>query len=157
MARKVDLTEAYSKAGRYCAFQERSIVEVKDKLKGWGLADFQVEEVLNRLIQEGFIDEQRFANAYCHDKFEFNSWGRIKIKNSLFPHQLDSQVVDKALQRIDEDKYYDRLRSLAEKKWTSLSVDEMNKKQKTVSYLAGKGFELDLAWEVVNILSSKQS
>lgn len=153
MPRKIDLKEAKLKAGRFCAFRERSPKEVADKLISWGLSDEHVEGVLEELIEQNYVDEQRFANAYCHDKFEFNSWGKQKIRSAIYVHRLGKGVVEKALNRIDADKYATRLLELAEKKWETLEGSESAKrKQKTVAFLQTKGFEMDLIWKTMSQL-----
>lgn len=156
MARKIELIEAKQKAARFCAYQERSPKEVSDKLKSWGLSFESANQVLNELINESFIDPQRFANAYCNDKFEFNSWGKQKIKANIFQHQLDTDTVEAALSRINSEKYFDRLLELAGKKWSALDgEEEAKKKQKTLAYLANKGFESDLIWKAIRQLTLK--
>ena len=151
MGRKLDLTEAKQRAARFCAFQERSPKEIFDKLKSWGVPKEQINEVVHQLIDQDFVNAQRFANAFCNDKFEFNSWGKQKIKAALFPHQLDSLVVEAALDRIDSEKYERRILELAKKKWESLTEeDESKKKQKTLAYLANKGFESDFIWKAIH-------
>jgi regulatory protein len=154
MSRRPDLTEAKQKAARYCAFQERSPKEVTDKLKSWGLPKDQIQITIEELISQGFVDPKRFANAYCNDKFEFNSWGKQKIRAQIYQHQLDPKIVESALSRIDEDKYSNRLAELARKKWNALEHDEISKrKKKTLSYLSSKGFESDLIWSAIEQLS----
>lgn len=153
MARKVSLNEAKQKAGRFCAFRERSPNEVFEKGKAWGLSDKESEQLVSLLTKEGFIDEQRFANAYCHDKFEFNSWGKQKIRAGIYPHKISPGAIDQALERIDPEKYKQKLDHLAYKKWMSLAKEEeMKRKQRTVSYLANKGYELDLIWESITTI-----
>lgn len=155
MPRKVGIGEAKQKIGRFCAFRERSPKEVSDKLNSWGLEQDEIEETLNLLLSQNFVDPQRFANAFCNDKFEFNSWGKQKIKMSLHLHRLDSSVLENALESINEIRYFDRLLSLAAKKWESLkNDDELSRKQKTVSYLANKGFEMDLIWKAIHQVSN---
>ena len=150
MPRKVDPKEAKLKAARFCAFRERSPKEVIEKLASWGLLDEDTEEILQELIEQNYVDEQRFANAYCHDKFEFNSWGKQKIRSSIYVHQLSKGVVEKALDRIDTGKYADRLHELAEKKWSALEgVESAKRKQKTIAFLQAKGFEIDLVWKAL--------
>jgi len=156
MTRKVELIEAKQKAGRFCAFQERSPKEVADKLNSWGLHHEFTEQILKELIQEGFVDAQRFANAYCNDKFEFNSWGKQKIRANIFQHRLDSDIIESALNRIDDTKYFARVVDLASKKWMSLEEQEVvKKKQKTLTYLGNKGFESELIWKAINQLTTK--
>lgn len=156
MARKLSLKEAKQRAGRFCALRERSPQEVIEKTRSWGLSEGEAYEITEALVKDGFVNEQRFANAFCHDKFEFNSWGKQKIRSAIYSHRLSSRVVDIALERIDQEKYESRLFDLALKKWTTLTRDEgMKKKQKTASYLASKGFELDLIWNTIESVIQK--
>ncbi len=154
MARKLELTEAKQRAARFCAFQERSPKEVSDKLKSWGLSSDDAEQVLSELTKDGFVDSQRFANAFCNDKFEFNSWGKQKIKANIYQHQLGTEIIERALDRINEKKYFDRLKDLASKKWLSLEEEELSKrKQKTLAFLVSKGFETNLIWQALGDLT----
>lgn len=150
MAAKLSLNEAKERAGRFCAFRERSPNEVIEKIRSWGLTQGEAETIVDQLIELNYIDEQRFANAYCHDKFEFNSWGKQKIRSGIFPHRIAPRIIENALDRIDSDRYENRLRELAQKKWDKLDADDvMKRKQKTVNYLANKGFEPDLIWSAI--------
>ncbi|MEQ9402378.1 MAG: RecX family transcriptional regulator [Cyclobacteriaceae bacterium] len=154
MSRQIGIKEAKQRAGRFCAFRERSPKEVSDKLQKWGLSEPDSIEILNQLLKEGFVNPQRFANAFCHDKFEFNSWGRSKIRMYIRVHQLDSEIIENALKVIDEDKYQNRLSDLAKRKWNSLDgIEKIKRKQKTVAYLGSKGFEPDLIWSAVKKLT----
>ncbi len=156
MARKLELKEAKQRAGRFCAFRERSPHELFEKIKSWGISEEDASRLVSELSKEGYVNEQRFTNAYCNDKFEFNSWGRQKIKASLFVHRLSDQTVQHALDRIDPEKYVWRLKELASQKWKKLEKDDLVKrKQKTVAYMANKGFEMDLIWEAINQLTKE--
>ncbi|WP_425389734.1 regulatory protein RecX [Ekhidna sp.] len=157
MPGRLGIKEAKQRAGRFCAFRERSPNELFEKLQSWGLPEDQASEVLSELSKEGFVDEQRFANAFCNDKFQFNSWGKQKIKAHIYSHKLPEVIVTNALNRIDPDQYENRLFELAETKWQSLEreTDRMKRKQKTVNYLANKGFEMDLIWTAINKLEER--
>ena len=157
MARRLDIKEARQRAGRFCALRERSPNELLEKLQSWGLKEGDATEVVAELSKQGFVDEQRFANAYCNDKFEFNSWGKQKIRSGIYPHRLSETAIQQGLDRIDPKKYELRLFGLAKRKWEKLeSEDSMKRKQKTVSYMVNKGFELDLVWEAVNKLDKER-
>lgn len=156
MARSVSLKEAKPRAGRFCATRERSPNEVLEKIQSWGISEEDASNIVGELIGAGYINEQRFANAYCHDKFTFQSWGKQKIKASIYPHKLPGEVVQKALDRINPDEYEQRLLELAQRKWDSVRDSEpLKKKQKAVNYLANKGFELDLIWKTVGLIEEK--
>lgn len=146
----ISVDQAKQKAAKFCSLRERSPKEVWDKLVSLGLEQDQVSEVLTLLIKDDFVNPQRFANAYCNDKFEFNSWGKQKIRMNISIHQLDTSIVEKAMNRIDGAKYHSLLNGLALKKWQSLEREPaMKRKQKTVAFLASKGFEMDLIWKVI--------
>lgn len=158
MGRKLDFSEAKQRAGRFCAFRERSPQELFEKVLAWGLSEDQAAKIVSELSKLGYVDEQRFANAYCHDKFEFNSWGKQKIKASIYSHKLSQQAVQEALDRIDLEKYEQRLFELASTKWARLeNEDQLKRKQKTAAYLANKGFEMDLIWTCIEKLASTKS
>ncbi len=156
-ARPLTLKEAKQKVAVFCARRERSPKEVVDKLYSWKLSSNEVQEILDQLLNEGFVDEQRFANAFCHDKFEFNSWGRQKIRMAILPHQLPSVVIQKALNRIDESAYFSRLCELAARKWDQVNEERfLTRKKKTIAFLASKGFEQELIWKAVERLDSNE-
>ena len=138
---------------KYCAYQERTQQEVRDKLYSYGLYPDAVEEVLTELITEDFINEERYAQSFVRGKFRQNKWGRIKIKQGLQQKGISRYCVTKGLEEIDERDYGETLRELADKKWLSLPADDIyTRKHKTVRYLLGKGYESDLAWKAVEEL-----
>lgn len=135
------------KAAKYCAYQERTQQEVRDKLYQYGLYSDAVEEVLSELITEGFVNEERYAQAFCRGKFNQNKWGRVKIEMMLRQKGLSNYCIQAGLKEIPEEDYLQQLHDLADKKWNALEgEDEYNRKHKTVRYLMGKGYEPDLIW-----------
>ena len=155
MPRELGIKEAKQRAGRLCALRERSPNELLEKLLDWGIGEQDAETLVAELIKEKFVNEQRFANAYCNDKFEFNGWGKQKIKANIYSHKLSSSAIEIALDRIDSKKYEARLMELAQRKWEKLERDEpIKRKQKTLAYLVSKGFEMDLIWKCINKLSA---
>ena len=155
MPRQIEIKEAKQRAGRFCAFRERSPNELLEKIIDWGIGQNDAEKLVAELIKEKFVDEQRFANAYCNDKFEFNAWGKQKIKANIYSHKLSAAAIEIALDRIDTQKYEGRLFELAQRKWEKLERDQpMKRKQKTLAYLANKGYESELIWKCINELSS---
>jgi regulatory protein len=142
--------EAIPKAMRYCAYQERSSRQVRDKLYEWGLEEAEVERAVLYLQEEKFIDDRRFALAYAGGKFRLKSWGRHKIRQGLLPHRLPEELVKEALRSIDGDAYYARLQQLMERKDKSLTEkDSRIRQQKLLRYGLSKGFEQDLVWEAL--------
>lgn len=146
-------TEAKQKIHRYCAYQERAHLEVKNKLYEYGLYKTDVEEILSELITEGFLNEERFAKAFTGGKFRMKNWGRIKIVHELEAKGLTKNCIALGLKEIDPDDYLKTLRQLLEKK--SRQVAELNpfaKRDKLATYVIQKGFEPDVVWPIVKEL-----
>ena len=151
--KRLEPKEAKLKAADYCAYQERSQQEVRDKLYSYGLHQDEVEDVLADLIVDGFINEERFARAYVGGKFRMKGWGRRKILQGLKQHRISEYCIKKGMEEIDPDAYYDKLRSHAERKLPSLrGQTEYIQKGKLTQHLMMKGYENDLIREVIEEL-----
>ncbi|MEQ9437760.1 MAG: regulatory protein RecX [Cyclobacteriaceae bacterium] len=138
------------KAAKYCAYQERTQQEVRDKLYSYGLYSDAVEEVLSELISEGFVNEERFAQAFARGKFRNNKWGRIKIEIGLRQKGLSDYCIQSGFREINEEAYRDTLQALIQKKWDALEGEEpYARKHKTARYALGKGYESELVWQVI--------
>ncbi|MEM7109092.1 MAG: regulatory protein RecX [Bacteroidota bacterium] len=145
--------EAKLKAADFCAYQERSQQEVRDKLYDYGLHQEDVEEVISLLITEGFVNEERFARAYIRGKFRLKKWGKIKIANGLIPHKISDYCLKKGWEEIDEEEYHQVLINLIDKKNSSLKETSLLiKKRKIAQYAIQKGFEPSLVWDYIRNL-----
>lgn len=145
-----DRKTAKLKAADFCAYQERSQQQVRDKLYDYGLHYDEVEEILTELIMEGFINEERFARAFIGGKFRMKKWGRKKILQSLKPHKISDYCVRKGMEEIDPDEYWEALLNQTEKKYNQLSGNSAYIiKGKLTQHLYAKGFESDLIREAV--------
>lgn len=145
-----DKKSAAAKAESYCAYQERSQQEVRDKLYDWGLHQNEVEEVISELIGNNFLNEERFAMAYVSGKFNIKRWGKVKIKQGLKLKKVPEKMIIKALNTIDYDDYLLAIQHAAEKKAPLISEkDPYKRRHKLTSYLMGKGFESNLILEVL--------
>ncbi|HEY8400032.1 MAG TPA: regulatory protein RecX [Cytophagaceae bacterium] len=143
--------EAFIKASAFCAYQERTQNEVRARLYQYGLNMDKVEEILCMLIEENFINEERYAKSFVRGKFRLKKWGRVKIKKELKERGLSPYCIQKGMEEIDEEEYINTLTMLAEKKAEEVKEkDIFIKKQKIARYLAGKGYEQDLVWDIVN-------
>jgi regulatory protein len=147
--------QALQKAKHYCGYQERSHYEVREKLYALGMHKQQVEELISQLIEENYLNEERFAIEFAGGKFRMKQWGRVKIKYELKQKKVSEYCIKKALKQIDEDDYLKSLNTLARKKWNSIKGEGVNhfvKMSKTTTYLMQKGFESDLIQAVIAIL-----
>ena len=139
------------KARKYCAYQERSQQEVRDKLYDWGLHRNEVEQCIAELVSENYLNEQRFAIAYAGGKFRIKEWGRIKIKLALKRKKVSDYCIRKALEEISNKDYRKTLGKLLLKK--NKEVKESNplkKKYKVAQYAISRGFEPEMVWEEMN-------
>jgi regulatory protein len=143
--------KALQKIGQFCAYQERNHKEVKEKLYSYGLYKDQVEELISKLIQENFLNEERYAIAYAGGKFRAKDWGKNKIKYGLKQHQVSDYCIKKALKTIDEEEYVKTLQKLYAAKEKTLKSEKniFIKKRKIQQYLMQKGYEVSLINELL--------
>ena len=151
--------QAYQKLRHYCAYQDRCHSEVKTKAYSFGLRKTEVEELTSKLIEEGCLNEERFAKLFAGGKFRSKQWGRIKIKSELKQKQVSDYCISAALGEIDLTNYKETLHKLAEKKWNSIKgagVNHFVKISKTRDYLLMKGYESTLVAQEIKSLVEKQ-
>ncbi|MFN0082492.1 MAG: regulatory protein RecX [Ferruginibacter sp.] len=143
--------KAVGKIKHYCAYQERSHAEVKKKLYGFGLYKNEVELLMSQLIEENYLNEERFALAFAGGKFRIKHWGKTKIKIELKLRQVSDYSIKKALAQIDEDDYLKTLQKIAAEKLATLKSEKniFTKKSKLQNYLVSKGFEFNLVAEIL--------
>lgn len=143
---------ALPKITQFCAYQERSHAEVKEKLYSFGLYKKDVEEIISKLIEENYLNESRFAAAFVRGKFRIKQWGRIKISYELKQKQVSPYNLKKALEEIDEDQYQETISKLAEKKWklvAKTTESHLMIRSKVSSWLISRGFESPIVRRVV--------
>ena len=146
----LDKKTALLKAESWCAYQERSQQETRNKLYEYGLHQREVEDLITELIVTNFLNEERFAMAYVSGKFNIKKWGRIKIKQGLKFKKVPDKLIQKALNSIDGDKYLAIISATAEKKLKVINEkDAIKKKYKLITFLQSKGFENDLIFDVL--------
>ncbi|GGZ19519.1 recombinase RecX [Echinicola pacifica] len=140
-------SQAKVKIAAFCAYQERSQQEVRDKLYTYGLHRDEVEELISVMITENFLNEERFAETYVRGKFNLKKWGKIKILQGLKQHRLSANCVKAGMKQISEEAYWDTLLGLASAKWNSLAEpDAFRKKIKVQRFLLSRGYENDLIY-----------
>jgi len=153
--KKENLTPGQSKLKirNFCNYQERCQAEVKDKLYSYGLNTDDVNEVLAYTVSEGLVNEERFAILFAGGKFRQKKWGRLKIKRELKQKQISDYSIKKALIEIDDEKYIDNLKSIAEKYYKTLKDKfEFIKLQKVSKHMVSKGYEMDLIQDYLKTL-----
>lgn len=145
------LQQARLKAEKYCAYQERSQLEVKNKLMGMGLTIAETNEILVDLVRDNFINEERFAYAFAKGKLKIKKWGNRKITMALKNKGITEGLIQKVLKKIDPDHYIGELRFNIEKKSRLMKeTDPWKKAGKLKQFLIGKGFEPELVFREVD-------
>ena len=148
-----DLKIVEERIRHYCAVMDRCQFQVINKLKSYGVSNALIDEILIELIQNKFVDEERFARAYCSGKFKIKKWGKRKIAFELSKLKVPKSCISLGMQEIDEQDYRDTITQLAHKKHAMLKdKNPFVKKKKIADYILRKGFESELVWECVHKL-----
>lgn len=149
--KNIGTERAFEKVKYYCAYQERSHAEVKKKLYGFGLYKNEVELLMSQLIEENYLNEERFAMAFAGGKFRIKQWGKTRIKFELKQRQVSDYCIKKALAAIPDEDYEKALQKLATEKLATLKTEQnlFTKKSKLQNYLVGKGYEFNLIGEIL--------
>ena len=151
--KKLSKEQVLPQVKQYCVYRERCHSEVKEKLYSLGLYKNDVEQLMAQLIEENYLNEERFAIQYAGGKFRMNQWGRVKIKYALRQKQVSEYSIKKALKQISENDYKRTLQKLAAQKLKTLKSETnvFSKKKKLQDYLLQKGYERELVREVILI------
>lgn len=150
--------KALQKLKHYCAYQERCHSEVKEKLYQLGVWKKDHDEIIAALIEEDYLNEERFAIAFAGGKWRMKQWGRVKIKYELKQKQISEYCIKKALKQISEEEYEAVLNKLAREKYTALKGEQyLVRKKKVTDYLAGRGFEIPLVTTALKQLTTSLS
>lgn len=149
--KNIGTEKALQKAKYYCAYQERSHAEVKKKLYGFGLYKIEVELLMSQLIEEDYLNEERFALAFAGGKFRIKHWGKTRVKYELQQRQVSDYCIKKALAAIPDEDYEKTLKKLALEKLETIKSEKniFTKKGKLQNYLVGKGYEYNLVSEIL--------
>ncbi len=147
------VVEALVKLQKYCAYQDRCHREVEQKLKQMHMIPEAIERVIVDLIQDNYLNEERFAKAYVRGKFSIKKWGKVRLTLELKQRQISQYVIKTALAEIDPEEYLQTFHKLAEKK--ALNMFESNpfkRKKKLADYLIYRGWESHMVYDKVNAL-----
>jgi regulatory protein len=142
--------EALRKAQNYCAYQERCHKEMREKLITWGVYKIEREGIIVQLIEDNFINEERFAKAYAGGKFRVKKWGRNKIRRELKTRDISEYCIAKGMSEISDPDYLDTLTLLLQKKNRMLKdTNQFTRRAKLAQYVIGKGYESTIVWDLI--------
>lgn len=140
---------------KYCAYQERSQQEARHKLLQLGQRGHELENILAQLIEENFLNEERFAIAYARGKFRMKGWGKDRIKRELKQRNISDYCINKAMKEIDAGDYKKAFAEIMKKKAATLDKGSgHSNQQKLAAYLIRKGFEPGMVWDEINKIAN---
>jgi len=143
---------ALLKARKYCSLYERSKAETEKKLRDYGVMEGDVPFIIEKLVNEGFLNENRFATAFASGKFRYKKWGRNRIVMEMKRKGLSEELIKKGISELSQEEYGKTLDTLLQKKWVQLErkivPDDYESgyiaKQKLIKYALQKGYEQDI-------------
>ena len=152
----ISFEDGLAKLQKYCAYQDRCHQEVRTKLLKIGVRGDDLELIIVELIQEKFLDEERFARSYARGKFRIKRWGWQKIRQELKRRNISAYCIKKAFEEIEAEEYDATLEILLEKKSALLVESNPFKRyQKLYAFAYRKGYESAIIKEVLNRLLEK--
>lgn len=155
-SKSLTLAEIVQKLEYYCSYQERCHVEVNEKLKTFSVTSLEKDQVIVHLIQQNFLNEERFASVFAISKFHQKKWGRIRIKNELKARKISDFLITKSLKEIPTDEYETTFELLSDKFWDNITErNPLKKRKKYCDYLLRKGWESDWIYEKVKKLEQR--
>jgi len=154
----VEVNKALEKLKKYCAYQERCHQEVRSKLSSLEVYGESCEKIIYLLITDNYLNEERYACSYTSGKFRLKTWGKNKIKQKLKSQNISDYCINKALDELDEQDYYQKLFQLIEKKIEKhLDLPEIIRKDKAINYAVNKGFESSLVFDIIKELETNSN
>lgn len=144
--------QALEKLQKYCVYSDRSQFDARKKLKEWQIEETPAESIIATLIEDGFLNDERYAISFASGKLRINHWGKVKIKFALRQHQISERCINNALRALDLDEYAQIAEKIARQKYTQTSGTATVRKFKTIQFLFGRGFEAELSNEIVNLI-----
>ncbi len=147
--------QVLDKMAKYCAYQERCVKDVKDKLKTFDIPQESKDEILDYLLDNRFVNDERFARSFVRGKLNQSGWGVNKIRFHLMQKGIDKDTIDEALGQTDEEVYKQKLIDILKAKAKTVKAEtDFERKRKLAAFAMQKGFEGALVWEVLKSLDT---
>ena len=152
MKKEITEQEAYLQLAALCAQAEHCQQEMRDKLKRWGIDESTQDRIIQRLINERYIDDERYARAFVKDKIRYNKWGRRKVEQGLWQKRIDPDIQQRVLDEIDENEYLNVLRPLLRQKQKTIKAqNDYERHQKLMRFAIGRGFTFDIIRQCLDV------
>ena len=144
--------EAYLTLAALCAQAEHCQWEMLEKMRRWEVPEEAQARVMQRLVKERYVDDERYAQAFVKDKIRYNKWGRRKVDQALWQKHIDEDIRKRVLDEVDDDEYLSVLRPLLKQKRKSTKANsdyELN--QKLMRFALGRGFTFDIIRQCIDV------
>ncbi len=142
---------ALNRAASICSKSEKCRQDIRKKLEGWELSEEDTDEIVQKLIEDKFIDESRYVRFFVHDKFHFNRWGKIKIAYELHGKGISDQYIQTAIGQIEDAEYKETLTKLLKDKRPGIKAkDSWDLRSKLLRFARSRGFETELALRIID-------
>lgn len=143
---------AYLQLAQLCARSEHCQHDMLEKMQRWGMTEEAQARVMQRLVSERYVDDERYARAFVHDKIRYNKWGQRKVEQALWQKRIDDDIRQQVLSEVDDEEYLSVLRPLLKQKRRSTKADsdyELN--QKLMRFALSRGFTYDIIRQCLDI------
>ena len=140
---------------RYCAYQDRCVHEVRNKLATFDMPSSEKEKIVKLLVDEGYLDDERYASTFVRSKIHLKKWGVNKIRMALKMKGVSDENITNALSEIDPEIYREELIKVLKSKKIN-ETDPYKRKAKLAQYAMQKGYEPGLVWDTLKSLNCKQ-
>lgn len=144
--------EAYLTLAALCAQAEHCQWEMVEKMRKWEIPEEAQARIMERLVKERYVDDERFARAFAKDKVRYNKWGCRKVEQALWQKHIDEDIRKNVLNEIDDEEYLSVLRPLLKQKRKSIKAQndyELN--QKLMRFALGRGFTFDIIKQCIDV------
>lgn len=142
---------AYLQLAQLCARAEHCQYELIEKMRRWEMSDEAQARVMQRLVSERYVDDERYARAFVRDKIRYNKWGRRKVEQALWMKHIDDDIRSRALSEVDDEEYLSVLRPLLKQKRRSIkAASDYELNQKLVKFAFGRGFTFDIIRQCID-------
>lgn len=135
-----------------CSKGERCTWELRQKMTRWGLDDTAQERIMEYLVSNKFVDEERYCRAFINDKLLYDRWGRHKIEFALRQKHIDSSLFAPLLDEVSDEQYIEQLQPMAQQKWKTITANsDYDRAQKLIRWAMGRGYDIDIIKKSLNI------
>ena len=144
--------DAYLTLAALCAQTEHCQHEMLEKMRRWELPEEEQARVMQRLVNERYVDDERYARAFVKDKVRYNKWGRRKVEQALWQKHIDEDIRQRVLDEVDDEEYLKVLKPLLQQKRRSTkAASDYELNQKLIRFALGRGFTFDIIRQCLDV------